>query len=49
MSEHEGNLDLQEEKDKLAIALPKLTTEQISHSSPHLVRETYLAGQTIIS
>jgi CRP-like cAMP-binding protein len=49
MGEHERNPDSQDDKDELAKALPKLTPEQISHVSPHLVHETYRAGSTIIS
>ena len=48
MSEPQRDQDLQDEKDELAKALPKLTPEQLSDVSPHLIHETYKAGETII-
>lgn len=48
MAESENEKELQKVMDELAKALPKLTPEQLSEISPHLIHETYRPGQTII-
>ncbi len=48
MTESESEQEMQHEKAELAKALPRLTPEQLAHVSPHLVRESYRPGQTIM-